>query len=191
MPTAKKKTRRTARNSRTRGKSVPVNAPSGEKLYTLPEALKLLTLDGKTLRRGRGRPRKTVNKPFLMLMAKIGATYDEISAAFTLAGEPISVDTLKRNFADQIEAGRSSGKVSLRLAQWMGALRGNPRLLEWLGKQELGQRDKTDIKHTGGRGLADLLEDVPATEPGEEPELEPLEAPPVRLPRGNRGELPA
>lgn len=43
----------------------------------------------------------------------------------------------------------SAGKISLRRAQIKYAEKGNSQLLIWLGKQNLGQREKHEIEHTG------------------------------------------
>lgn len=104
---------------------------------------------------------------------------------FTEGGQPVSTDTLKRNYADCIEGGRNSGKVSLRLAQFLSALSGKTDMQRWLGIQHLGQREKSETKHTGGLGIADLLDDVPETEGSDD------DVPEVPLARGNTRELPA
>jgi AraC-like DNA-binding protein len=57
-----------------------------------------------------------------------------------------SPDTLQRRFAAVIEKGRERGKSSLKRAQWKKAVdEGNPTMLIWLGKQHLGQTDKTQV----------------------------------------------
>jgi hypothetical protein len=139
-------------------------------------------------KRGRGRPRIELNKGFLSLLAKIGCTYEEIAATFTEAGVPVSTETLRRNFVDQIDAARESGKASLRLTQWMEALRGDKTMLRWLGIQHLGQRERAETKHSGGLGIAYLLDDVP--ESGDAGDMDD-EFEGIPLAKGNRGELQA
>jgi len=63
-----------------------------------------------------------------------------------------SVDTLERRFAEVIKKGREQGKASLRRRQFELAMAGNPTMLIWLGKQNLGQRDGTAIELTGKDG---------------------------------------
>lgn len=76
-----------------------------------------------------------------------------------------SVDTLenrvKENFnmklSEYIEEKRGAGKVSLRRAQYQAAIGGNTALLIWLGKQYLGQTDKSNIDLTNKVSLEELV----------------------------------
>lgn len=43
------------------------------------------------------------------------------------------------------DQGRHEGKSSLRRLQWKAAQKGNSAMLVWLGKQMLGQKDKTFV----------------------------------------------
>jgi hypothetical protein len=49
-------------------------------------------------------------------------------------------------FADAIARGRSLGKRSLRRMQYERAKAGSDRMLEWLGKQWIDQRDQASIE---------------------------------------------
>lgn len=72
----------------------------------------------------------------------------------------ISVDTLARackrefkmTFPEYFAQNRGTGKVALRRAQWQAAQRGNAALLIWLGKQYLGQKDKSQHELSGPDG---------------------------------------
>ena len=72
----------------------------------------------------------------------------------------VTVDTLnarckadhEMSFSEFFDAKRGLGKVSLSRAQWQLAIKGNPTLLIWLGKQYLGQRDKTSAELSGPDG---------------------------------------
>ena len=60
-----------------------------------------------------------------------------------------SLDTLlnknnKELFRSSIERGRAQGKQSLRRMQHQVAMKGNVKMLIWLGKQVLGQTEKID-----------------------------------------------
>ena len=48
--------------------------------------------------------------------------------------------------------GRSEGLIKLRNAQFKKALSGNPEMLKWLGRQLLGQQEKTTVENTGKDG---------------------------------------
>jgi len=53
----------------------------------------------------------------------------------------VSHETVRKHFGDLIEKGQSVGKKSLRRAQFEKALNGSDRMLVWLGKQYLAQKD--------------------------------------------------
>jgi hypothetical protein len=87
-----------------------------------------------------GRPRKLVDEKSILDLASKGRTLYEIAA---YCG--VSDDTLSRNYAEVIERGRQLMKGSLRSKQVEVAMRGNPQMLIWLGKQNLGQTDKSEL----------------------------------------------
>jgi hypothetical protein len=57
----------------------------------------------------------------------------------------VSEDTISRNYADCVKQGRTLMRGSLRNKQYEIAMRGNPQMLIWLGKQELDQTDKQEL----------------------------------------------
>ncbi len=69
----------------------------------------------------------------------------------------IPKETLVVNFGQLLTKKRCERKYSLRKKQDAAAEKGNPALLIFLGKNELGQRDKQDIEHSGEVGIAGLL----------------------------------
>jgi hypothetical protein len=50
-----------------------------------------------------------------------------------------------KKLRDALDKGRAGGRTSLRRYQWKGAQEGNTTMLIWMGKQYLGQRDKSDL----------------------------------------------
>lgn len=86
-----------------------------------------------------GRPKADIDAEQVESMAAIGCTVAEIA---TILG--CSSRTLERRFVAPIERGRSRLNRSLRRKQVEMALAGNVTMLIWLGKQMLGQREKTD-----------------------------------------------
>lgn len=50
-------------------------------------------------------------------------------------------------------AGKGRRELALRSTQTQIALSGNPQMLVWLGKQELGQTDKSTVTHDGMIGV--------------------------------------
>lgn len=92
--------------------------------------------DGKRM----GRPRKVVDEDRLRQLAANGCTMREIAAALD-----VSETTIYDNFSGALEKGRREGEISLRSLQWASARDGNVTMQIWLGKQLLGQKDKSDL----------------------------------------------
>lgn len=94
---------------------------------------------------GVGRPRLDIDRELIHDLAGIGCTTAEMAV---ICG--CSRDTLERNFAAEIEKGRENVKMRLRRRQLEVAMKGNPALLIWLGKQMLDQRDRQEVSGPGG-----------------------------------------
>jgi uncharacterized protein YoxC len=69
-------------------------------------------------------------------LATLHCTYQEIAEVVGT-----SVKTLEKRFKNLIEKGRAEGKKSLRRAQMEKALAGDVRMLIWMGRQYLDQKD--------------------------------------------------
>lgn len=89
------------------------------------------------------RPKKEVDEELLYKLAQIHCTMREMS---DIVG--VSVDTLKRRYADLIDKGKSEGKMRLRRKQVEVAMNGNHTMLIWLGKQMLGQSESPTPEET-------------------------------------------
>lgn len=114
------------------------------------------------------RPRKQVDVSLLEGLARIGCTDEEMGV---LLG--VSSDTLVRRFAEHIKKGRAEMKMSLRRLQIKLAEQGNATMAIWLGKQNLGQKDK--VEHSGGNDNPLVLKVVYESKPshGEAAETSP------------------
>ena len=78
-------------------------------------------------------------------LGKINATHVEAAAVLGVSRETFEKFLGKYKKAEEaFESGKSDGRISLRRAQFKAALAGNPTMLVWMGKQLLGQRDKTE-----------------------------------------------
>ena len=86
-----------------------------------------------------GRPKKQVDLALIENLSAIFCTQAEISA---ISG--VSIRTLQRNYDAYIKKGLERGKSSLRRMQWDKCREGNTTMMIWLGKQYLGQTDKTE-----------------------------------------------
>ncbi len=99
------------------------------------------------------RPLAVVDESLVLKLAEINCTQAEICA---IVG--VSRETLRKRFLALIEKGQETGKMSLRRAQFENALGGNATMQIWLGKQYLGQSDKTEhiVKDTSKMSDAEL-----------------------------------
>lgn len=114
-----------------------------------------------------GAPTAEINLEIVANAAGIGCTVDEIAALLGI-GRNTFYDHRARNPAvdEAIERGRSTGQATLRRNQWNAAAKGNPAMLIWLGKQMLGQKDRTE--HSVDEGLEALLDRI-SGQPSPEP----------------------
>lgn len=117
----------------------------------------MVLLDG-TWKKGEemARPKLKVTPQMLAAVTQIAVTQcpDEEIAAFL----GISYSTFKRRKAEDpelseaVELGRDNGKQTLRQVQWNSAVEDkNITMMIWLGKQYLGQSDKTDLLGRDGK----------------------------------------
>ena len=94
-----------------------------------------------------GRPKIEVDLSQLEAFCQVLCTQEEIALFLGC-----SIDTLNRRlkesvgktFADFYKKHRTGGKMSLRRAQYKAAIDGNATMLIWMGKQNMGQKDKPD-----------------------------------------------
>ncbi len=101
-----------------------------------------------------GRPRKIIDWTAVDKLCGMFATEHEIASWCGC-----SVDTLARAcksekglaFAEYYEQKNAKGRISLRRKQIQLALKGNVVMLIWMGKQHLGQRDRTALSGDEGK----------------------------------------
>lgn len=87
------------------------------------------------------RPKKieTMDLDLVWKLGSMHCTYKEIA---DITG--VSEDTIRKHLKAFIEKARSVGARSLRKAQWDKALEGDVKMLTFLGKNYLGQRDQPE-----------------------------------------------
>src|SRR5205823_107423 len=105
------------------------------------------------------RPKKLISAKAVFEMAKIGCTQEEIGRV--LGCDPT---TIGRRFKPELERGNTELKVSLRRRQIKSALDGNVTMLIWLGKQFLGQTDKSRTELAGEVAVPTKIEHMSAEE---------------------------
>lgn len=88
-----------------------------------------------------GRPRIKVDRSLVEKMASWGCKNEEIAAHFRC-----SAQTIERRFEPELTKGRADLKMSLRQWQLASAKKGNVAMLIWLGKQMLGQQDRSILE---------------------------------------------
>ena len=103
---------------------------------------------------------KPIDPDQVKKLASIGLSNAEIGAVLDC-----SPDTIERRFKGIMKAGREHRNASLRRKQFEVAVAGNPTMLIWLGKQFLGQADKSEVSGKDGgpiqvRTLSDFYADA-------------------------------
>ena len=86
------------------------------------------------------RQKLKIDKEKVEQLASFGCTTSEIASFFGC-----SENTIRRNYGENLTKGRDKGKIRLRQMQWKAADKGNVTMLIWLGKQLLGQADKSEV----------------------------------------------
>jgi len=98
-----------------------------------------------------GRPKIEIELDRVIMLCRFNPTDDELAAALDVSLETLKRRKLEPDFLAAMEHGKSLGRWSLRGKQWELAMKGEIKLLIHLGKNELGQSDKTmhanDPKH--------------------------------------------
>jgi len=86
-----------------------------------------------------GRPKKEIDEKILGNLASIGCTIEECASVLG-----VSARTLKRNYAEIIDANREKGKASLRKKMFDKAIKkDNTHMQIWLSKNYLGMKERT------------------------------------------------
>lgn len=88
------------------------------------------------------RPKKyDIDKDQVEKLASFGCTDTEIASFFGCDRSLIT-----KSYSQFLTKGRDKGKIRLRQMQWKAADKGNVTMLIWLGKQLLGQAEKSEVK---------------------------------------------
>jgi len=87
-----------------------------------------------------GRPKAKIDPEHVRALAGAGCTVEEMAEFLG-----VNKKTLERRFLKVIDKGRLLRNVSLRRKQMELAMKGDKTMLIWLGKNLLGQSDKTQL----------------------------------------------
>lgn len=107
-----------------------------------------------------GRPRKRIDWDVVVKLARILCTGEEIAAVVEVNYDTLNnhcKDKFGKSFSEWNKSNIDQGKASLRRMQFQTAAKGNCTMQIFLGKQYLGQRDKSEFEHTGADGGAILV----------------------------------
>ena len=92
------------------------------------------------------RPKIIIDPAQLEKLAEMCATQEEVAAWFGTSRQVVA-HRLKRGELKEVwDKGLAKGRIALRRAQLQLAMSGNATMQIWLGKQLLGQVDKTEQK---------------------------------------------
>jgi len=92
-----------------------------------------------------GRPRIEFNLGEVEKLGVLHCTESDMAAFFNCSRETICDHMVNDEaFSTAFNKGKGNGNISLRRVQFKRALAGNVKLLIWLGKQYLGQKDKIE-----------------------------------------------
>jgi len=94
-----------------------------------------------------GRPLTDINWKMLESLALIQCTGEEMASVLNVDYKTIERACKRENnvsFGEWIEQKRAGGKASLRKMQYDNAKNGNVTMQIWLGKNWLGQKDKSE-----------------------------------------------
>ena len=86
------------------------------------------------------RQKLKIDKEKVEQLASFGCTTSEIGSFFGC-----DEGTIRNRFSENLTKGKEKGKIRLRQMQWKAADKGNVTMLIWLGKQLLGQADKSEV----------------------------------------------
>jgi hypothetical protein len=95
-----------------------------------------------------GRPPKEFKSEVFEALCRAQCTLGEIAEYMGMSEDSIEskcFDAYGKGFSDIFKQKRRGGYASLRRRQYEVALKGNPAMLIWLGKQWLKQSDKQDV----------------------------------------------
>lgn len=99
--------------------------------------------------KGAGAPKKLIYEiEDVEKLCRLNCTDAELAAYFGVCRRTIEREkSVSPEFKEAVQRGHDYGRLSLRRKQVEVANEGNPTMLIWLGKQYLGQKDKTETSN--------------------------------------------
>ena len=106
------------------------------------------------------RPRKEINQTEFEKLCGLQCSKEEICGWFFITDKTLDAwarRTYDESYSEVYDKKRSTGKISLRRAQFRLAEK-NAAMAIWLGKQYLGQRDKYEVETTDNDAVLQFIE---------------------------------
>ncbi len=94
------------------------------------------------------RPKIEIDFNLVENLCEIQCTGEEIASVLEIDYDTLNSRVKEKygiSFSEHYKKKSEAGKMSLRRMQWKAAERGNITMLVWLGKQYLGQKDKSEL----------------------------------------------
>lgn len=108
-----------------------------------------------------GRPPVEIDMEVVRRSAGIGCTINEIAAVLGIARSTMyKYMELDPGIQTAIDEGRDNGCSTLRRFQWQRAEAGSDTMCIWLGKQMLGQKDRSELTGSEDGPIRVLVEMV-------------------------------
>jgi len=92
----------------------------------------------------RTKPALDIDAEQVRKLAEIGLNNVDIAGFFGC-----DESTIRKRFPEYLTKGKIDRRITLHTGQYQAAKEGNIAMLIWLGKQELGQVDKVENRHSG------------------------------------------
>jgi hypothetical protein len=94
--------------------------------------------------------RAEINLEEVEKLAAMQATDADLAAFFNVTTRTIERRRLEPEFAEALERGKNKGRLTIRRAQLKLLEAGNTAMAIWLGKNYLGQTDRTEVNTAPG-----------------------------------------
>lgn len=97
-----------------------------------------------------GRPKKEIDWEELKKLSSLPIRQEDVAWVMDLSVDTLSraiKRKLKMTFAEYMDKNRSKFRINLLAKQYEIAMKGNPTMLIWLGKNYLEQSEPKDVNH--------------------------------------------
>jgi len=103
-------------------------------------------------RPGAGRRPVHIDPIDLEKLYSLHCTHEEVAGYLGKSVRTLRNKLKSPEYRQAMERGKAKACISLRRQQWKCAEKGNPSMLQFLGKQILGQREVTPVELSGPKG---------------------------------------